>query len=74
MNCSTSAPNGSMGVVRGAAIHDLRAPGVPGGEVAQRAHAIVLVLDLVASPGRAGRVAAIRRRTWMDGFSSAQAT
>jgi len=39
-------------VGRGAAIEQLRAPGIPGGEVAQRVLAFVLVLDALAAPDR----------------------
>ena len=45
MNWSTRASNGHDAVLGGAAVEELRAAGVPGGEVAQRALALVLVLD-----------------------------
>ena len=41
-------------VLGSAAVEDLGVAGVPGGQVAERAHALVLVLDLQALAGRGG--------------------
>jgi len=49
MNWSISASNGDDAVLRSAAVKELGAPCVPGGEVAQRALAVVLVLDALAA-------------------------
>src|SRR5206468_12908908 len=63
-------------VLGGAAVEQLRAPGVPGGEVAQGAFAFVLVLDSLPAldAGRAGSVMCLRARAWIEGFSSQQTT
>ena len=77
MNWSTSASNGVDAVLGGAAVEQLRAPGVPGGEVAERALAFVLVLDALAAraaPRRRAASRCLRWRAWIEGFSSAQTT
>ena len=64
-------------VLGGAAVEQPGAAGVPGGEVAQRARALVLVLDALAALDGAARRAASRAcdaRAWIEGFSSQQTT
>jgi hypothetical protein len=61
-------------VLGGAAVEDLGTPGVPGGQVAERALPLVLVLDPQALAGMPGSVSWSRLRAWIDGFSSAQTT
>ena len=55
MNCSTKRVEGLDAVLGRAAVEDLGAPDVPGGQVAQRAHALVLVLDPLSVAGRGGQ-------------------
>ena len=49
MNCSTSCVERDDPVLGCAAVEQLRAAGVPGGQVAERALAFVLVLDALAA-------------------------
>jgi hypothetical protein len=60
----------------GAAVEQLGALDVPGGEVAERALAVVLVLDSLPAPdaGRGGQRGGLRARAWIEGFSSRQTT
>ena len=57
MNCSTSASNGTIPSIGSAAIEQLRALGVPRGQVAKRSLAVVLVLDALSAldAGRGGQ-------------------
>jgi hypothetical protein len=61
-------------VLRGAAIEDLRAPCVPGGEVAQRALALVLMLDLLALAAACGQRLGFASARLDRGLLSAQMT
>ena len=53
---------------------DLSAVDVPGGQVGQRAAAVIVVLDRIAWLCPGGRVGWQRHRAWIEVFSSAQIT
>jgi hypothetical protein len=63
-------------VLRRAAIKQPRAADVSRGQIAQRALALVLVLDQLPVAARCGRLAGMLARAgaWIDGFSSAHTT
>ena len=55
-------------VLGGAAVEDPRSPGVPAGEVAERALALVLVLDLLGLAGSGGQRWVLARSGLYRGF------